>query len=267
MKQTIFDLVSQDSDRTFALAVATIIDGPRSVVEIGRQILIGPQGEHAVDDRTESLGDPALDQAAHHAAATAIATFRPQRVGIGEGSERITIFVDVHPPRRTMVAVGGVHVAIPLLAFARTLGMRTIVVDPRTAFATRERFPDVDEILHQWPAEALSALGLSAGSYLATLSHDDKLDIPALAAALRSPARYIGALGSRKTHAKRVTALRELGFGDDDLARIHNPIGLPLGGRGAHEIAVSILAEIVAHDHAVRLTRVEAPHNEVPTSQ
>lgn len=252
MKQPIFDLVTQDSGRAHALAVASVIDGPVGAAEIGRQVLIDPAG-----DDQGSLGAPALDQAAREAAAEAIATFRPRRIRVGEDGERMTIFIDVYPPRRTMVAVGGVHVAIPLLAFARTLGMRTIVVDPRTAFATRERFPDVDQILHQWPEEALATLGLSAGSYVATLSHDDKLDVPALAAALRSPARYIGALGSRKTHAKRVTALRALGFDDDDLARIHNPIGLPLGGRGAHEIAVSILAEIVAHDHAVRLTRTE----------
>jgi xanthine dehydrogenase accessory factor len=254
VKQPLFDTLTSDIGRTHALALVTVIAGRGGAVEIGRQLLVDAAG-----DPRGSLGDPALDKAARMAAAEAITSFQPRRLAVGEGDERVSIFVDVYPPRRTLIAIGGVHVAIPLLAFARTLGMRTIVIDPRTAFATPERFPDVDLISHQWPGQALETIGLSAGSYVTTLSHDDKLDIPALAAAVRSPARYIGALGSRKTHAKRVIALRELGCDDTALARIDNPIGLPLGGRRAEEIAVSIMAQIVAVDHAVRLTRTAEP--------
>ena len=176
------------------------------------------------------------------------ADFRPRRLPPdAEGGD--VLFLDPFPPRRKLVVVGAVHVAIPLVTFAASLGFRTVVVDPRTAFATRERFPHADTLDTRWPDEALDALGLDENTFVALLSHDFKLDLPALEVALRRPVRYVGALGSKKTHKRRVAALEERGFDADAIARIHNPIGLDLGGRRAEEIAVAVIAEMVAVDH------------------
>lgn len=254
MKQAIFTRLESLLASRRTAAIATIIAGPGT----GSQMLVAAADPRATggDDVVGGLGTEALDEVALEAARRSLVTFEARRLDVQLEREHegatVTIFVDVYPPPRTLIVVGGVHVAIPLVGFARTLGWRTAVVDPRTAFLTPERFPEIDVRSHDWPDAALAEIGLDASSYVATLSHDDKLDVPALQAALESPARYIGALGSRKTHAKRVAALRDLGFGDDQLSRIHNPIGLPLGGRKAEEIAVSILAEIVAVDHGSR---------------
>ena len=155
----------------------------------------------------------------------------------------------MHPPPPRLIVVGAVHVAVHLVHYARRLGFETVVVDPRTAFATPERFAHADRLVSEWPQEALPEIGLDENGYLAVLSHDLKIDVPALVWALRQPARYIGALGSKKTHAKRVTALREAGVDDAAIERIHAPIGLDLGGRRAEEIALSVMAEIVAARH------------------
>jgi xanthine dehydrogenase accessory factor len=166
------------------------------------------------------------------------------------GDDEVELFFDVHPPPPKLVIVGAVHVAIPLVTFARPLGFRTIVIDPRSAFATVERFAAADELLCEWPQKAMPEVGLNEASYVAVLSHDLKIDLPALEAALRSPARYIGALGSRKTHAKRLAALTEMGFAAAEIDRIHSPIGLDLGGgRRAEEIALSVIAEVVKASH------------------
>jgi xanthine dehydrogenase accessory factor len=128
---------------------------------------------------------------------------------------------------------------------ARALGYDVAIVDPRAAFATQERFGDV-KVVEEWPDEALPALGLDGATAVVLLSHDAKLDDAALIAALRSDAFYVGALGSRKTHAARVERLKQAGLAATDIARVHAPIGLDIGAQGASEIAVSVLAEIVA---------------------
>jgi xanthine dehydrogenase accessory factor len=142
--------------------------------------------------------------------------------------------------------IGAVHVAIPLSVFGKELGFRTVVVDARGVFATEERFPGVDDLIVQWPSEYLAEAQLTESSVIVFLTHDEKFDNPGLQVALQSPARYIGALGSSRTHAKRVEALKELGVTDEQLARIYAPIGLKIGARRPEEIAVSIIAEIVA---------------------
>jgi xanthine dehydrogenase accessory factor len=147
--------------------------------------------------------------------------------------------------------VGAVHIAIPLVTFAKTLGFRTIVVDARSAFATRERFPHADELIVEWPSTAMEKLGLDEATYVVVLTHDDKLDVPALQAALASPARYIGILGSTTTHAKRVQALRQSGITDEQLASIRAPVGLDVGAIGPDEIAFSIMAEMMAVRHGL----------------
>jgi xanthine dehydrogenase accessory factor len=128
---------------------------------------------------------------------------------------------------------------------ARALGHELVIVDPRSAFATEERFGDVT-ILHEWPEEALTRIGLDAATAVTVLSHDAKIDDAALIAALRSDAFYVGALGSRKTHAKRVERLLQAGIAAADIERIHAPIGLDIGAQGSAEIALSIMAEITA---------------------
>jgi xanthine dehydrogenase accessory factor len=154
-------------------------------------------------------------------------------------------FLAVFNPPLELVVVGAAHIAQPLTQMAALAGYRVRVIDPRTSFATPERFPGT-ALSHDWPDEALAEMPLGARSALVALTHDPKVDDPALAAALRSNCFYIGALGSKKSHAGRLARLKEQGFGDDELARIHGPVGLDIGAKSPAEIAVSILAEITA---------------------
>ena len=153
-------------------------------------------------------------------------------------------FVAVQNPPLRLVVVGGVHIAQPLVEMARLAGYAPTVVDPREAFASADRFPGT-ALSHDWPDEALTALGIDARTAVAMLTHDPKLDDPALAVALRSPAFYVGALGSKRTHAKRLARLAEAGLGAE-AERLHAPIGLDIGAASPAEIAVSILAEMTA---------------------
>nr|WP_302474171.1 XdhC family protein [Roseococcus sp. MDT2-1-1] len=154
-------------------------------------------------------------------------------------------FVQPHNPPLRLVVVGAVHVAQHLAPLGAAMGFAVTVVDPRRAFATGERFPGVS-LVHEWPDEALDALRPDARTAVVTLTHDPKLDDPALETALRSPCFYIGALGSKRTHAKRVERLREAGLGDDAIARIAAPVGLDIGAVTAPEIALSVIAQVVA---------------------
>jgi xanthine dehydrogenase accessory factor len=155
------------------------------------------------------------------------------------------LFINVFSPTVRVIVIGAVHVAQALVPMARALGYDILIVDPRAAFATQERFGDV-RIVQDWPDEALPAVGLDGATAVAVLSHDAKIDDAALMAALRSDAFYIGALGSKRTHAARVERLKAVGLADADVARIHAPIGLDIGAQGAAEIALSIVAEIAA---------------------
>lgn len=152
------------------------------------------------------------------------------------------------PPYR-LIVIGAVHIAQALVPIARTAGYATTLVDPRPAFATPQRFPGI-EILNAWPQEVMDELSLTSRTAVVTLSHDPKIDEPALAAALRSDAFYIGALGSKKNHAGRLERLAELGFEAATLERIAGPVGLNLGGRAPAEIAVAILAQIIQARYA-----------------
>ena len=158
-----------------------------------------------------------------------------------------------------LIVVGAVHVAQALVPMALTLGFAVTVVDPRRAFATPERFPGVS-LSFDWPDEAMAALAPDGRTAVVTLTHDPKLDDPALDVALRSPCFYIGALGSRRTHAKRVARLQELGHGEGAIARIHAPVGLDIAAVTAPEIALSVLAEVVAARRGSALAaRTNAP--------
>ena len=154
-------------------------------------------------------------------------------------------FLQVHNPPPRLIIVGAVHIAQALVGFASALGLATTVVDPRRAFASDERFPDV-AVSTDWPDEAMDALAPDSRTSVVTLTHDPKLDDPALDRALHCDTLYIGALGSRKTHAARLERLRALGHDDAALARIHAPVGLDIAASSAAEIALSIAAQIVA---------------------
>lgn len=153
-------------------------------------------------------------------------------------------FFNVFNSPPTLYIVGAVHTAQPLSQIAALSGFTVTVIDPRTAFATNERFPDL-HLITAWPDEALAELPLDRRTAVVTLTHDPKLDDPALIAALRSNAFYVGALGSKKTHAARLARLRAAGFDDAAVARIHGPVGLDIGAISPAEIAVSIMAQIV----------------------
>ena len=157
-----------------------------------------------------------------------------------------------------MVIVGAIHIAIPLHRLARVMGYRVTVVDARAQFATRERFPEADELVVRWPDEALAAMTIDRSTAIVILTHDPKFDLPALRAALPTSAGYIGAIGSRNTNRNRFDALRAEGFTEEQLGRVHGPIGLDLGGRGAEETALGIMAEVTA----VRYGGTAAPMRE-----
>jgi len=154
----------------------------------------------------------------------------------------------VEPFRRPahLIIVGAIHIAIPLHRLAKLLGYRVSVIDARAKFATKERFPEADELIVAWPDEAASKLTLDNSAYVVILTHDPKFDLPALRSVVGKDVGYIGAIGSRKTNENRFTALREEGFTEDQLAQVHGPVGLDLGGRGAEETALGIMAEITA---------------------
>jgi xanthine dehydrogenase accessory factor len=175
------------------------------------------------------------------AAARALARDESGTVTLSDGQW----LLHVHNPPLRLIVVGAVHIAQALVPMAAQLGLAVTVVDPRRAFANPERFPDVT-ISTDWPDEAMDALAPDARTAVVTLTHDPKLDDPALDRALRSAAFYIGALGSRKTHAARLKRLRELGHDEAALARIRGPVGLPIEAVTAPEIALAILAELVA---------------------
>lgn len=156
------------------------------------------------------------------------------------------IFVDAHMPPPHLVIIGGAHVAMPLHTMAKTLGFRVTLVDPRSAFASTERFPQVDTVLHQFPDDALPTLKLDQHTYMAVLAHDPKIDDPALLTALETDIPYIGVMSSKRAHKERVARLREKGISDEQLARIHTPIGLAIGSKTPEEIALSIMAQMVA---------------------
>ena len=163
-----------------------------------------------------------------------------------------------YAPRPAMYVFGAVDHAAALVTVGRFLGYRVTVCDARRAFVTPERFPDADELVVEWPDRFLERAPVDARTAICVLTHDQKFDLPVLQAALRTPARYIGAMGSRKTTEEREQRLREAGVGDSDLARIHAPIGIPIGARSPEEVAVAVAAQLIQAASGSR-TRAAAP--------
>lgn len=223
-------------------ALAVVVRGPETMM--GHKALITTDGQ-AVGPLLEAPFREQLVQDAYSLIEQGKSATRPYPLQT-EAALEVEIFFDVHRSAPRLIIVGAVHIASDLIYYAKPLGFRTYLIDPRTAFATPERFPHVDEMLHLWPDEALPDIGLTRESSVVVVTHDPKLDDPALMIALPSPARYVGALSSAKTHAKRVKRLLAEGLAQEHLDRLHTPIGLNLGGRTPAEIALSIMAEIVA---------------------
>lgn len=167
--------------------------------------------------------------------------FRMDRSGFEADGET---FVAIHNPPLRLIIVGAVHIAQALVPMARIAGYDPLLIDPRESFASEERFPG-ETVLHDWPDEGVRAFGLDQRTALVLLTHDPKLDDPALEEALGSDVFYIGALGSTRTHASRVERMKERGLSDEQIARIHGPVGLDIGAAGPAEIAVAILAQMV----------------------
>jgi len=228
MKTELFERLMADRAGKRAVAVVTrLADGVQALVDDD-----GISGELP-------LTDAQVDEVRRR--------LRGNRSGVLESSDG-ELFARCHVSAPRMVLVGAVHIAQALAPMATMAGFEVIVVDPRRAFATSERLPGVT-VMTKWPDEAMASIGVDGQTAVVTLSHDPKLDDPALAAALRSRAFYVGALGSSRTHAKRVARLTEAGLGGA-VGRIRAPVGLDLGGRAPAEIAVSILAQVIQARYA-----------------
>lgn len=224
----IHNLIQNDE----AGASITIIRGPEEL--LGRKLAVSRAGEHV-----GTLGDAGLDTAA---IAAEVKAANPQRVQL---TDEVEVFIDTVRPAPTLIMVGGVHIAIALTSYAKTLGYRTLVIDPRRAFGSDERFPHVDQLIQAWPDKAFAEVKITPETAVALLTHDPKIDDPALKIILKAKPFYVGALGSNKTHAKRVERLQGYGFGDAEIGRIHGPIGLDIGAQTPEEIALAIMAEVV----------------------
>jgi xanthine dehydrogenase accessory factor len=217
--------------------VVSVVEGPGlgqsvRVLENGRV-----SGKLSFETSTDAVRDAALAALKREASAS-------YTVETEAGS--VTLFLEVFPRQPRLVIFGGVQIAVALVPLAKALGYHAIVADGREAFIGRDRFPDADELILAWPEEAFARIGLDSACYVCVLSHDPKFDEPALQIALRSPAAYVGAIGSRKTQAARRARLAEAGLTEAQIERLHGPIGLDLGGRQPAETALAILAEMTA---------------------
>lgn len=214
-------------------AVATIVSG----ANVGAKMIVDPDGRTLGD-----LGDASLNTDVVRDALRAMRREESENRAYGDTE----VFIDVFAPKPKLIIFGGVHTALPLTRFAQTLGFHVTIVDGRSRFAARERFPTADEIIVAWPDEAIAAMKIDSSTYVAILTHDPKFDIPALKALSTTHPRYIGSMGSRETRKQHFAELRAAGVSEEFLSRVHGPIGLDLGARSPEEVALAIMAEIVA---------------------
>jgi len=223
-------------------ATATVVGGE----PLGAKLLVLPDGD------VGTLGDGTLDARAAGDARDILGAARPASVTRRyprSGTAGVEVFLEVFPAPPTLLIVGAVHVAQALARFAKQLGFYVIVADARAKLATAERFPDADRIVVAWPDDALAQVAVGPSTHVAILTHDPKFDEPALLGALATPAAYIGAVGSRGTNRDRRHRLLAAGLAPEGLARVRGPIGLDIGAETPEEMAISILAEIIAVRH------------------
>ena len=225
------------------VALATIVDGPA----IGAKLLVHGDGSTA-----GSLGDPDLDRVVHRDSLGELAAGRTSVRHYGphgeNGQEVVSVFVESFAPPPRLLIFGAVDFTAALVNVAKVLGFHVTVCDAREVFATAKRFPNADEVVVDWPHRLLDRVGAALGprDAVAVLTHDPKFDVPAIKAALATGVGYLGAMGSRNTHEKRVARLREEGVSEAELARIMAPIGLDIGSRTPEETAIAIVAEMIA---------------------
>lgn len=214
--------------------LATVVRGPDDV--LGHQLLMNTNCPHS-----KLFGDSRDDQIAN-LASEILSRGQTRRVSL---DNEVELFFEAILPSPVLVAVGGVHISVALASIAKVLGYRTIVIDPRKAWGSMDRFPHVDTLIQAWPEEAFQQIEVTTSTAIAMLTHDPKLDDPAIKIALSSPAFYIGALGSKTTNAQRRERLLKEGVSQSQLSRLHAPIGLDIGAKSPEEIALAIMAEVV----------------------
>ncbi|MCK6585213.1 MAG: XdhC family protein, partial [Anaerolineales bacterium] len=217
-----------------AAGIVTVTRGPDDL--IGREILVNEES------RAHGSFGNEWDDLVLKVAQEIFSQRTPRRMML---NEEVEVFVDVILPSPTLIVVGGVHIAMALVSLAKTLGYRTVVMDPRRAWGSEERFPNVDQLIQTRLPEAFEQVRVTRSTAVATLTHDPKLDDPALKYALSSPAFYVGALGSKTTHAKRRERLLNDGVSEAQLSRLHAPIGLDIGAETPEEIALAVMSEVV----------------------
>lgn len=228
-------------ERREPVAVATIVDGPG---RLGAKRMVWP------DRASGELGSQRLEHAVTDDVRGMLESGRTGFLHYGADGERrgdeLAVFVQSYAPPPLMLVFGAIDFAGAVARVGRFLGYHVTVCDARPVFATTKRFPDADEVVVEWPHRYLSGVQVDSRTVICVLTHDPKFDVPLLEVALRTPAAYIGAMGSRRTHEDRLDRLREAGLTDDELARLSSPIGLDIGARTPEETAVSIAAEIIA---------------------
>jgi xanthine dehydrogenase accessory factor len=212
-------------------SVVTLVEGPA----VGGKAVVDALGEVVAGTLPDDIVSDVLEDAV-----TLQSREQHRTLEYGDHS----VFIETLAPPPDLLVFGAVHIGQALATFGTQMGYRVTVVDSRAPFVTEERFPTAHRLLVGWPADLIDQVGFDRRTWVVVLSHDPRHETPPLAAALKSETRYIGAMGSRRTHDLRVERLRELGFDDDDISRIHSPIGLDIGAETPQEVAVSILAEM-----------------------
>ncbi|RAQ98150.1 XdhC family protein [Thermogemmatispora tikiterensis] len=236
----LYEELKQQLAQERGVALATLVRSS-SGQGIGAKLLVFPDKSfHG------SFGLPELEARVVEDAEQAIWIGEPGTRLYTLGEQTFEVFIEGFPPPPRLIIVGAGHIAIPLTTFARTLGYRVVVIDARAAFATRERFPHADELIVAWPDEVLARMDLNPSTAVAILTHDPKFDEPSLKVVLSRQVGYVGAIGSRKTSQERHERLKQQGLTDEQLSRIHAPIGLNIGAKTPEEMALAIMAEIVA---------------------
>jgi xanthine dehydrogenase accessory factor len=240
------DIFVKPLDKDFFEILASVIENEKPAVQItvihgpdellGRELLFHENGK--VHGLLHTEWDEVVSKLAHETLANGIS----RRVVLNEDIE---IFLEAILPSPTLIIVGGVHIAVSLTSMAKTLGYRTVVVDPRKAWGNKERFPNTDQLISAWPPDAFKQIQVTRSTAIVMLTHDPKIDDPALKIALNSSAFYVGALGSKSTHAKRRERLLKDGISEEQLSRLHAPIGLNIGAQTPEEIALAIMAQVV----------------------
>jgi xanthine dehydrogenase accessory factor len=235
----LIDALADHVERGEPVALAVVVSGDSEIGESGlitrSGVVFGFDAPRTTHHATRIMGH-----------AEEMLAARAERGAIHEIAPGVEVYVEPFLPPPALLIVGGVHIAIPLTRFAKELGFHVTVVDPRAKFANRERFPEADEVLLEWPDEAFAHLDVDDATYVVLLTHDPKIDEPTLAAALKTEAAYIGAIGSRGTHAARFERMEKWDVTAQELQRVYAPVGLDLGGRTPAETALSIIAEVVA---------------------